>query len=457
MDKNEEMSKKLLDDVINLIDNNKILEVTELLEEYHPKDVAEIIEMLDENRQLMLFEILPINLAATILDEADSQLFDFILSKISLEHKKGILELMSLDDMADILGELGEEKREEIIDLLNHEDAKDLKELLVYKEDSAGGIMTTDVMAVRKDMTVGEAIEYMRENAPGAETIYYIYVVDQQDKLVGVLSLRELITSRPSNILENIMSENIISVYLDDDQEEVVKLVSKYDLLAIPVTDSNEKLRGIITVDDVIDVMEEEATEDMYKFAGTSEYESESTEEDRPSVQAIGSVKARLPWLIVTLFGGFLSTMVFSKLDIILNQEYIFLVFFIPLILGMGGNIGTQASALTVRALSSKDGQIRNILVEGATGALTGIVCSLIIFITTYIWIKSLSISLIVSLSLVFNMIVSAIIGALVPVIFKKLDVDPSIVSAPLISTTLDITGITVYFIVVNTLLSKIV
>lgn len=457
MDKNEEVSKKLLDDVINLIDNNKILEVTELLEEYHPKDVAEIIEMLDENRQLMLFEILPINLAATILDEADSQLFDFILSKISLEHKKGILELMSLDDMADILGELGEEKREEIIDLLNHEDAKDLKELLVYKEDSAGGIMTTDVMAVRKDMTVGEAIEYMRENAPGAETIYYIYVVDQQDKLVGVLSLRELITSRPSNILENIMSENIISVYLDDDQEEVVKLVSKYDLLAIPVTDSNEKLRGIITVDDVIDVMEEEATEDMYKFAGTSEYESENTEEDRPSVQAIGSVKARLPWLIVTLFGGFLSTMVFSKLDIILNQEYIFLVFFIPLILGMGGNIGTQASALTVRALSSKDGQIRNILVEGATGALTGIACSLIIFITTYIWIKSLSISFIVSLSLIFNMIVSAIIGALVPVIFKKLDVDPSIVSAPLISTTLDITGITVYFIVVNTLLSKIV
>jgi magnesium transporter len=456
MDKNEEMSKKLLNDVINLIDNNKILEVTELLEEYHQKDIAELIEILDENRQLKLFEILPINLAATILDEADSQLFDFILSKISLEHKKSILELMSLDDMADILGDLEEERREEIIDLLNHEDAKDLKELLVYKEDSAGGIMTTNVMAVRKDMTVGEAIDYMRENAPSAETIYYIYVVDQQDKLVGVLSLRELITSRPSNVLENIMSENIISVYVDDDQEEVVKLVSKYDLLAIPVTDSNGKLKGIITVDDVIDVMEEEATEDMYKFAGTSEYESENTEEDKPSVQILGSVKARLPWLIVTLFGGFLGTMVFSKLDIILNQNYIALVFFIPLILGMGGNIGTQASALTVRALSSKDGQIRNILIEGAIGALTGIACSLIIFITTYIWIKSLSISLIVSLALIVNMIVGAIIGALVPIIFKKLDVDPSIVSAPLISTTLDITGVTVYFIVVNTLLSKI-
>lgn len=456
MDKNEEMSKKLLNDVINLIDNNKILEVTELLEEYHQKDIAELIEILDENRQLKLFEILPINLAATILDEADSQLFDFVLSKISLEHKKSILELMSLDDMADILGDLEEERREEIIDLLNHEDAKDLKELLVYKEDSAGGIMTTNVMAVRKDMTVGEAIDYMRENAPSAETIYYIYVVDQQDKLVGVLSLRELITSRPSNVLENIMSENIISVYVDDDQEEVVKLVSKYDLLAIPVIDSSEKLRGIITVDDVIDVMEEEATEDMYKFAGTSEYESENAEEDKPSVQILGSVKARLPWLIVTLFGGFLGTMVFSKLDIILNQNYIALVFFIPLILGMGGNIGTQASALTVRALSSKDGQIRNILIEGATGALTGIACSLIIFITTYIWIKSLSISLIVSLALIVNMIVGAIIGALVPIIFKKLDVDPSIVSAPLISTTLDITGVTVYFIVVNTLLSKI-
>ena len=456
MDKNEEMSKKLLNDVINLIDNNKILEVTELLEEYHPKDIAEVVEMLDESRQIKLFEILPINLGANILDETDSQLFDFILSKISLDHKKSILELMSLDDMADILGELEEEKREEIIDLLNHEDAKDLKELLVYKEDSAGGIMTTDVMAIRKDMTVGEAIDYMRENAPDAETIYYIYVVDQQDKLVGVLSLRELITSRPSNILENIMSENVIYVYLDDDQEEVVKLVSKYDLLAIPVIDPNGKLRGIITVDDVIDVMEEEATEDMYKFAGTSEYESEHKEENSISTQIIGSVKARLPWLVVTLFGGFLATMVFSKLDIILNPKYISLMFFIPLILGMGGNIGTQASALTVRALSSKDGQIRNILVEGAIGALTGIACSLIIFITTYIWINDFNISFVVSIAIIVNMVVGAIIGALVPIIFKKLDVDPSIVSAPLISTTLDITGITVYFIIVNVLLSKI-
>ena len=322
MDRKDEHSKNLLSQVNSLIENNKILEVRELIEEYHNRDIFDILESLDEDKQIKLFEILPIDMAASILDDADSEFFKNTLSKVSIEHKSNILELMSLDDMADILGELEEKEREEFINLLNHEDAEDVKELLIYEEESAGGIMTTGYISINKDMKAKEAIEYMRENAIDAETIYYIYVVDNEEKLVGVLSLRELITSREDIIVEDLMSENIISVYVDEDREKAVKLVSKYDLIAIPVIDRDDTLKGIITVDDVIDVIEEEATEDMYKFAGSSEHERDIVEQNNvePMNQVMASVKARIPWLIITLLGGFLATLMLSKFEYIIDS-----------------------------------------------------------------------------------------------------------------------------------------
>ena len=198
--------------------------------------------------------------------------------------------------------------------------------------------MTTGYIEVNKDMTAKDAIEHMRENAKEAETIYYIYVVDNQERLVGVISLRELITARDSNIVADLMSENIISVYVDEDREEAVRLVSKYNLVAIPVIDRQKRLKGIITVDDIIDVMEEEATEDMYKFAGSSEHEVELIEKINPTPkeQIFSSVRARITWLIITLLGGLISTAIISNLDIIMNPTYAPLIFFIPVVIGMG-------------------------------------------------------------------------------------------------------------------------
>ena len=270
MDRKQDISKDLLSEVKSLIDNNKILELRELLEEYHIIDIFDIMEYLEEDMKVKLFEVLPIDMSASILEECDVEFFKTILSKIDIEHRKNILELMSLDDMADILSQLEEDEREGVMELLSQEDADDVKELLIYEEESAGGIMTTGYIEVNKDMTAKDAIEHMRENAKEAKTIYYIYVVDNQERLVGVISLRELITARDSNIVADLMSENIISVYVDEDREEAVRLVSKYNLVAIPVIDRQKRLKGIITVDDIIDVMEEEATEDMYKFAGSS-------------------------------------------------------------------------------------------------------------------------------------------------------------------------------------------
>lgn len=458
MDRKQDISKDLLKEVKSLIDNNKILELRELLEEYHIIDIFDIMEYLDEDMKVKLFEILPIDMSASILEECDVEFFKTILSKIDIEHRKNILELMSLDDMADILSQLEEEEREGVMELLSQEDADDVKELLIYEEESAGGIMTTGYIEVNKDMTAKEAIDHLRENALDAETIYYIYVVDNEEKLVGVISLRELITARDSHIVADLMSENIISVYVDEDREEAVRLVSKYNLVAIPVVDRRKLLKGIITVDDIIDVMEEEATEDMYKFAGSSEHEMDLIEKinTTPKEQIISSVRARMTWLIITLIGGLISTAIISNLDIITNPKYTPLIFFIPVVIGMGGNIGTQSSALTVMTLSNKHLDYTNVLREGAVGIITGIICSIIIGIASFIFIKDINIVIAVSLSLFINMIVGAMIGAFMPALLKKLDVDPSIISAPLISTILDITGVAVYFVITSLVLSKI-
>ena len=459
MDRKLDASQDLLYEVKSLIDNNKVLELRELIEEYHIIDIFDIMENLEEDMKIQLFEVLPLDMASSILEEGSVEFFISILSKLDVEHSKNIRELMSLGDMADKLSELEEEEREHIINLLNQENADYVKELLFYDEDSAGGTMTTGYISINKDMTALEAIDHMREEAEEAETIYYIYVVDDEEKLVGVLSLRELIIARDANIVEDLMSENIISVYVDEDREEAVRLVSKYNLIAIPVVDRQEKLKGIITVDDIIDVMEEEATEDMYKFAGSSEHEREVAEKENPTLreQIISALRGRLPWLIITLVGGLLASLILSNLDYIMNPVYAPLVFFIPVVIGMGGNIGTQSSSVTVITLSNKDLNFSNVVREGIVGIITGLLCSIITGIVIYFVMRKLDIVLIVSISLFINMVLGATIGAFMPVLLKKMDADPSTVSSPIISTALDITGIAVYFIITTALLSKIV
>ena len=261
--KNQDVPDELLKDVLFLVENNKVLELRELLEKFHPIDILDIINDLENDLKVKLFEVLPLDMEATLLEEGNIEFFNFILSNLDTEHKKRILEYMSLDDMANMLSKLDENEQEEVIKLLSIDDAKNVKELLVYEEESSGSIMTTGYIKVNKNMTVKEAISHMRENASEADTIYYIYVVDDFLKLVGVVSLRDLITSREEVKIENIMSEKLISIKVDEHKEEAVRLVSKYDLLAIPVIDINKRLKGIITVDDIIDVIEEDISYDI--------------------------------------------------------------------------------------------------------------------------------------------------------------------------------------------------
>lgn len=463
MDRKNDDSKLLLEQVNDLLENNKILDLRELLEEYHTMDILDVMEELDEEMKVKLFEVLPIDVSASILEESGPEFFRNMLSLIDVQHGRNILEQMSLDDLTDILSELEDDERQRIINLLNKEDAEDVRKLLGYEEESTGGIMTTGYIEVNENMTAKEAIEHMRKNAEDAETIYYIYVVNDDEKLVGVLSLRELIIARDSVIVSDLMSENIISVYDDDDRELAVKLVSKYDLIAIPVVDRDDILRGIITVDDIIDVMEEEATEDLYKLAGSSEHERDIVEKPDSTMieQITSSVRARIPWLMLILIGGLFTAIVLTKATFVQGLTYVKFLCFVPVILGMGGSVGMQSSSLTIMTLSNNDDEedidFKTVLKEGAVGLITGLVCSIIIGIMAYVILDNINMAIVIAIGVLINMVVGAMIGSFTPLMLKHLSGDISIISSPLISVLLDMIGVVLFFIITTIFLSKIV
>jgi len=419
----------------------------EFAEDAYAQDIAELLLELEDDERDYFFGLLEYEKASDVLEELDAEMFSDLVSSLSETKKALILDAMSQDDIVDLLGDLPEERRREIIAYLDIDDARDVRELLVYDEDTAGGIMTKDFVVLNKELKINQAIDTLRETAPDAETIYYVFVVDQLQRLAGVISLRELIVAKPDQRVSEIMNENLISVNVEDDQEEVAKVVKKYNLLAVPVIDDEEKMQGIITVDDVLDVIEEEATEDILKFAGSSELED--IEEERFFRKIYYSVRSRLPWLIITIFGGLLSSNVVKNFQMVIDKDAT-LALFMTMLAGMGGNVGTQSSTLTVRSIAM--GYIegpevfKTVIQEMITGLLVGIVCASLSGVAATIIGGSPMIGVIVGLAMWANMLTAATIGTIVPITFKKMGVDPAIASAPFITTIVDITGLTIYF-----------
>ena len=434
--------------IIEQLDQNKFIELNLYLEDIHSADIVEIIMELEEENRKKLISVLSWDKISDVLEEVETPVF--------INLKRMILEEMGQDDVVDLIASLDDALQKELLSLLNREEASKLKELLGYGNDTAGGIMTKDYIAVKKDISVYQAIEEVRIQASEAETVYYVYVVDQEERLVGVLSLRELIITKSNKIIEEIMQEQVIKVNVGTDQEEVAKMVAKYNLIAIPVVDDYDIIKGIITVDDIIDVIESEATEDIYKFAGTNEGEYKM--EDSFPKRIWASVSSRLPWLVVTVFGGILSAKIIGGFESTLNSNTA-IAYFIPLLAGMGGNVGTQSSTLTVRGLAT--GQIDSkevlkiVLHEFSVGFSVGLVCSLMVAVLTFVLQGEMLLSLIIGVSMWANMITAATIGTLVPLIFKRVGVDPAVASAPFISTTIDITGISIYFTLTTILMSQ--
>lgn len=427
-----------------LITRERTNEIKEILAKLHPADIAQILTDIKNGNQKVFFRLMDSSKAAEVLEEFDpSDRLRFMEEMTEVEVIK-ILENMSVDEIIDLFQEMPSAQVESLLTKLPDQDYEELKCLLKMAEDTAGGLMTTDYVYTFSHVTVGEAIDDVRQFGYKAETIYYLYVVDEKKHLQGVLSLRELISAPRNKKIEEIMQEKVVAVDVSLDQEEVARVIFRYSLLAVPVVNKENRLLGIVTVDDALEVLEMENTEDIHRMAGIT------PEEDILLTSTIwGASKKRILWLIICLFGDIIAGVVIDRYSHVL-QSVVSLAFFIPVLMATGGNIGTQSLALAVRGLATGEVSEKNLFhfIGGETlaGLQVGIICGFITGTIAYIWQNNVYLSMVVGLSMGMALMLSALIGVLVPLIFNFMKIDPAVASGPFITTVVDISTLLIYF-----------
>lgn len=417
----------------------------ELSSDVYPGDLVDVISELDIQQKKELFLLLTEQDAAMLVQEMEDSEQVELIHMLTKERASAILSEMDTDDATDLLSELPPEEADALLALVEEEAKEDIEELLSYPADSAGGIMTSGYIAVPENITVAEAFSMLRKIAPGAEVVYYVYVVDSEDKLRGTLQLRDLISSPDEAVLSDIMRRNIITVPVTMNQENVANVVSKYDLMAIPVIDSEDRLVGVITVDDVIDVIEEETTEDILHLAGAGKVDGVNILD----IPVATLVKKRLPWLLIALVGGTLAGSVISAYEANLQSVFVLSVF-IPMIMNMGGGVGTQSSTIAVRALATGEMDLKilteYVLHELKVGASLGFLNGVAIAIIATIWKGMPILGLVIGISTFATLTVAALIGIMVPICSVYLKIDPAMTAGPFVTTLKDITALLVYF-----------
>jgi magnesium transporter len=439
----DQKQQLLLDTTRRLIRRGAFPNLAKVLAKSHPADIAALFRYLDLREQRLLFNLIEDpEKSAYVLSELDHVTGAQLLEQLDKETITEVLQEMPYDDAVDIIQNMPEEVAEELLSIMHIETSEEIEQLLQYGEDTAGGIMATEFFALGEDITVREAIAALQQ-AGDLEMVFYVYVVNDQQQLVGVLSLRQLLTVPPDTPLSRIMTTEVISVGTGMDQEEVAQQVARYNLLAVPVVDDNNRLVGIVTVDDIIDVLREEATEDIYKMAGTSE------EELLYGHRSLKIARLRLPWLITSLFGGVVTGYLMWMFKATLEQ-IIALVTFVPVITGMGGNVGGQSSTIVVRGFAT--GRIdfstltQVFFKELRVGLIMGAICGLVVGLVAFLWHHNPYLGVVVGLAMVTAMTVAASMGVLAPSFFKKIGIDPAIASSPFVQTANDISGILIYF-----------
>ncbi|MFQ5992007.1 MAG: magnesium transporter, partial [Nitrospiraceae bacterium] len=384
-----------------------------------------------------------------VLSELDAPLIQDLLADLQPADVAWMLKDLGADDVAYILGVLPEDQAKEILTLMRTEVSTEIADLLKYPKDSAGGIMTTKFFSLSEDTTAQEAIRRLQQ-ATDAEMVFYIYVTDKEDRLVGVLSLRQVLTVPPDTPLKNMMTRDVLSVAVDMDQEEVARQVARYNLLAIPVVEKDQTLVGIITVDDVVDVIREEATEDMLKMAGATEGDVLM---DSSSMKA---ARLRLPWLFTNLLGSLVAGGILWHFRFAI-QEVVAIVSFVPVIAAMGGNVGLQSSTLIIRGLATGRIELSDVrkifLREIRIGLLLGVACALLMVVVSWVWHGHEMLVMVVGASLILAFLVSTSMATIMPVLLKRVGVDPAVAAGPVVTTTNDITGITIYLTLATALL----
>ncbi len=401
-------------------------------------------------QQLKLFAMIEdIAQQGILFSELDEGAFLALIEGIELDKIVEVLDHMPTDDVADLIGQLPKQKSDAILEMMKKEGSEEVEGLLHYDDDTAGGIMNPDFVALREEATAREAIESLQKEHLDVEMPFYLYAVDEYGKLVGVSSLRQLVVVPPEERLKDFMSTDVFSVETSMDQEEVAKIVARYNILAVPVVDETNRLVGIVTVDDVIDIFREEATEDILKMAGVGEEFVETQ-------SVIRSTRIRLPWLFASCIGGIIAFFIISHFEGSI-KKLAYLAAFIPVIMGMGGNIGTQSSTIVVRGLATGRLNIRDtwavVFKELAVGFILGVFYGFMIGLVAQLQYSTPMVAVSVGLAVISSMAVAALVGSLVPMGFARINVDPAVATGPFVTTAIDIVSVYFYFRIVTTLL----
>ncbi len=417
----------------------------------HAADLSVVFHSLSIPNQHKLFDMIEeTEQKGALFSELDEDAFLALNEGIELDDVVEIFEHMPTDDVADLIGRLPDEMSDAIIKRMKKESSEEVEGLLHYGDDTAGGIMVPDFIALSEDSTAKEAIESLQKEHLDVEMPFYLYAIDEYGKLVGVSSLRQLVVVPPESPLKDFMATDVFSVQTSMDQEEVAKIVARYDILAVPVVNETNQLVGIVTVDDVIDIFREEATEDILKMAGVSGDEFIETQ------SVARSTRIRLPWLFASCIGGIIAFFIIGHFEGSL-RKLAYLAAFIPIIMGMGGNIGTQTSTIVVRGLATGRLNIRDtwsvVFKELAIGFILGMVYGFLIGMVAQLRYSTIQVAISVGLAVISSMSVAALVGSLVPMGFARINIDPAVATGPFVTTAIDIISVYFYFEIATTLL----
>jgi len=431
---------KITEKIRNAITNDQFTKATDRFLELHPADQAEVFNSFDNDTQGLLLQHLDITATADLFDELEDEETLGAAENLTIERLANVLDEMDPDEAADLLGDLPPKQAEEA--LAQMDDADDVIPLLGYPDETAGGRMTTAYVALRPQTTADTAIQFLRDVSLENDVPYYLFVVDRNKSLVGVTGLRELVIANPKTPMNQIMDTNVIYIFADADQEEAARAMSRYDLSALPVVNQNKQLIGVITHDDILDVLEDEATEDIYRLASVSDSDLE------PGSTIREQIKGRLPWLLLNGLTSLVAAWVISNFGELFIQVAV-LAFFQSVVAGLGGSAASQDVVMIVRSIALdkiQTGQVLAILFRQVyIGFLQGSAVGLMIGVGVGIWQNNPFLGLVLGLSLVGNMIVAAIVGTLIPLLLKYLDQDPALASSVLVTATTDAMGFLIY------------
>jgi len=438
-----ELDKEYLDKLLEIIQQKQTSEAIELMSELHAADIAEIYSELSVEEAKFLFLLLEGEKAGDVLAELEDDDRERFMKALPSKVIAGrFIEYMDSDDAADVIADLPESKQEEVLKhIVDIEHAGDIVDLLTYDEDTAGGLMGKELIAVQLTSTMAEAIEEIRSQANEIEEVYYVYVTDEENVLKGALSLKKLLLAKDGMLIKDIYLPDVISVKVDMPADEVVNIADKYDLIALPVIDSIGRLVGRITIDDIVDVMREESDKDYQMIAGISE-------DIAPSDSVWLITRARIPWLFIGLIGGIFGAQVIGLYEADL-AKHAAMAFFIPLIAAMGGNVGVQSSSIVVQSLANNtigiESTFKKILKELTVAMINGLILSALILLYNLVFSDSLALTLTVSIALFAVVIVASILGTFIPLILDRYKIDPALATGPFITTANDIIGLFIY------------